>query len=74
MKKSIAALGIERQAGQPAKVYLIAWKARCPETGWMVPMSPSWVISKNGNVIAAAPDYANKCFDVQVANGASAAG
>ena len=75
VKKSIAALGIERDKhGNQAKVYLYCLETRCPETGWMVPMSPSWVISKNGNVIAKlVPDYANKCFDVQVANGASAA-
>src|SRR5262249_54887526 len=51
VKKAIEALGIERdKQGNQAKVYLYCLETRCPETGWMVPMSPSWVISKNGNV------------------------
>jgi hypothetical protein len=39
----------------------------------MVPLSPTWVISKNGNVVAQlVPHHAKKRFDVQIKNGATA--
>jgi putative DNA methylase len=51
--REITALGIEQDGkGNRAKAYLYCLEARCPETGWMVPMAPSWVISKNRNVVA----------------------
>ena len=43
----ITQLGIESDAnGNRAKAYLYCLETRCPKTGWMVPMAPSWVISK----------------------------
>lgn len=40
----------------------------------MVPMAPSWVISKTRGVIAKlCPDHANKQFDIQILTGVSAA-
>lgn len=67
-------LGIERDAqGNQAKAFLYCLETRCPETGWMVPLSPTWVISKNGNVVAQLiPDFAKKRFDIQVKSGATA--
>ena len=75
VKESVRKLGIELDAsGNQAKVYLYCLETRCPETGWLVPLSPSWVISKNGNVIAKlVPDTTEKRFDIRVVNGASAA-
>lgn len=75
VKESVRALGIERDsAGNQAKVYLYCLETRCPETGWLVPLLPSLVISKNGNVIAKlVPNAAEKRFDIRVVNGASAA-
>ncbi len=71
--KEITALGIEHdEHGNRAKAYLYCLETRCPETGWMVPMSPSWVISKTRNVVAKLiPDYANKRFDIEVMTGVS---
>ncbi|HCL3837446.1 anti-phage-associated DUF1156 domain-containing protein [Pseudomonas aeruginosa] len=68
------ALGIEKDAqGNQAKAFLYCLETRCPESGWLVPLSPTWVISKNGNVIAQlVPDHANKRFDIQVKDGATA--
>ena len=44
----ITRLGIEHdKRGNRAKAYLYCLETRCPKTGWMVPMAPSWVISKN---------------------------
>ena len=60
-------------AGNRAKAYLYCLETRCPESGWMVPMAPSWVISKNRNVIARlVPDYASKRFDIEILTGVSA--
>lgn len=73
--REITALGIEHDSqGNRAKAYLYCLKTRCPETGWMVPMAPSWVISKTRGVIAKlCPDHANKQFDIQILTGVSAA-
>ncbi|MGB4336477.1 MAG: anti-phage-associated DUF1156 domain-containing protein [Chromatiaceae bacterium] len=73
--REITALGIEHDSrGNRAKAYLYCLETRCPETGWMVPMAPSWVISKTRGVIAKlCPDHANKQFDIQILTGVSAA-
>jgi adenine-specific DNA methylase len=71
--EEITALGVERdEYGNRAKAYLYCLETRCPETGWMVPMSPSWVISKSRNVIAKLiPDHDNGRFDIEVVSGVS---
>ena len=59
--------------GNRAKAYLYCLEARCPETGWMVPLSPSWVISpKQGAIAKLVPNPAHKRFDIEVVTGASA--
>lgn len=75
VKASVLRLGIERDAsGNQAKVYLYCLTTKCPESGWVVPLLPSLVISKNGNVIAklVANETAQR-FDIQVVNGATSA-
>ncbi|OZB36165.1 MAG: DNA methylase [Halothiobacillus sp. 15-55-196] len=73
VNQRITELGIEHDAdGNRAKAYLWCLEARCPETGWMVPLSPSWVISKSRNVIARLkPDHRNKRFDIEIVSGVS---
>ena len=73
--KEIAELGVEHDAhGNRAKAYLWCLEARCPETGWMVPMSSSWVVSKSRSSIARLkPDYKNACFDIEVISSVSTA-
>ncbi|GEM_PF-62131 len=73
--KEITELGIEHdEHGNRAKAYLYCLETHCPETGWMVPMSPSWVISKTRNVVAKLiPDHNNKRFEIEVVSGVSAA-
>lgn len=75
VKESVRKLGIERDSsGNQAKVYLYCLETRCPESGWFVPLLPSLVISKNGNVIARlVPNEAERRLDIRVVNGASAA-
>lgn len=73
--KEITVLGIEHDAqGNRAKAYLYCLEARCPDTGWMVPLSPSWVISKPNCVIATlVPDHQSKRFKIEIKTGATAA-
>nr|WP_155998024.1 anti-phage-associated DUF1156 domain-containing protein [Thioalkalivibrio sp. ALMg13-2] len=70
----IAKLGIEHnEQGDRAKAYLYCLETKCPETGWMVPMAPSWVISTKRNVIAKLiPNHRTKRFDIEVVTDASA--
>ena len=69
----ITKLGIEHdKQGNRAKSYLYCLEARCPETGWMIPLSPSWVISKGRNIIARLKaDHRNKRFDIEIVSGVS---
>jgi putative DNA methylase len=70
----ITELGIEHDSkGNRAKAYLYCVETKCPKTGWMVPMAPSWVISKVSNVIAElSPDYERKRYDIKIRAGVSA--
>jgi putative DNA methylase len=72
----ITRLGIEHHKdGNRAKAYLYCLETRCPKTGWMVPMAPSWVISKTRNVVARlVPDQAAKRYAIEVHTGVSQAG
>ena len=57
----------EDSHGNKAKAYLYCLETRCPETGWLVPMSPSWVISKKRKVIAKlVPNYDKRNFDIEI--------
>lgn len=69
----ITKLGIEHDSrGNRAKIYLYCMETRCPETEWMVPLSPNWVISKQRNVIAKLiPDPINRRFDIEILSGVS---
>lgn len=70
----ITRLGIEHdEHGNRAKAYLYCLEVTCPETGWKVPLCPSWVVSKSRKVIARlVPDYSQKRFDIELKNDASA--
>ena len=72
--QEITALGVEHdEHGNRAKVYLYCLETRCPESGWMVPMLPSLVISKQRNVVAnLVPNKKDRRFDIQIRSGVSA--
>ena len=58
--------------GNRAKVYLYCQEAICPETGWSIPLSPSWVISSTKKVFAKLiPNQIEKKFDIEIVSGAS---
>lgn len=71
--QSIIDMGIEHDAkGNRAKLYLYCIETKCPRTGWMVPVSPTWMISKKRNTIARLiPDHKNKRYDIEILNGVS---
>ena len=69
----ITQLGVEHdEEGNRAKAYLYCLETRCPETGWMVPILPTQIISPKRKVIAKlTPDHKNKRFHIEVVSGAS---
>jgi putative DNA methylase len=71
VEREIKAQGIEHDAeGNRIKALLHCLETRCPETGWMVPMSTTWVVSKIRSTIARLePDHANKRFHIRIVSG-----
>jgi putative DNA methylase len=50
--RRLTELKVEHDAdGNRAKAFLYCLETRCPTTGWMVPMSTTWVIHKWKNVV-----------------------
>ena len=66
-------LGVEHdEHGNRAKAFLYCLETTCPETGWSIPLAPSWIISKNRNVIAKlTPNHSEKTFEIDVLEGVS---
>jgi putative DNA methylase len=71
VQAEIDRLGIETDGqGWRAKVFLYCVEARCPQTGWMVPLLPTRVVSKGYKVIAElVPDPARKRYDIAIRSG-----
>ena len=67
--------GIEQNSlGWRADAYLYCVEVTDPESGWKVPLAPSWVIGKKTNTIARlVPDEAHRRYDIQIINGVSEA-
>jgi adenine-specific DNA methylase len=64
--RELTRLQIEHDSeGNRAKAYLYCLEARCPETGWMIPLSASWVVSLNRRCVAQlVPDRERRRFDI----------
>ncbi len=75
VQSEIDRLGVETDGhGWQAKVLLYGVEARCPQTGWLVPLLPSLVISTSRRVIAElVPDQVNLRYDIQIHTGVSEA-
>lgn len=73
VEQKISELGIEHDSeGNRAKAFLYCLEARCPETGWMIPLSSTWVISPRQNTVAKlVPDRDTKSFHINVVSGVS---
>lgn len=53
--------------GNRAKAYFYCLEVRCPRTGWLVPLAPTWVISSKGKVIAKlVPDNGQKRYEIVI--------
>lgn len=68
VEAEIERLGVETDGnGWRAKVFLYCVEARCPQTGWMVPMLPSRVVSHGYRAIAVlVPDPARMRYHIDV--------
>jgi len=73
VRDEIDRLGVETDGkGWRIKALLYCLEARCPQTGWMVPLIPSLVISRGKRVIAElVPDLQHKRYDITVRTGVS---
>ncbi|MGH8545561.1 MAG: DUF1156 domain-containing protein, partial [Gammaproteobacteria bacterium] len=73
VQAEIDGLSIETDGkGWRAKVFLYCVEARCPQTGWMVPLLPTLVISNGYRVVAELiPDPARKRYDIAIRSGVS---
>lgn len=60
----------EDEEGNRAKAYLYCLETKCPETGWLIPMSTTWVVSQSKGVIAKLkPNESERMFDIEVVTG-----
>lgn len=68
VQTEIDRLGVETDGnGWRAKVFLYCLEVRCPQTGWLVPLIPSLIISKGYRVIATlVPDIEHKCYEIEI--------
>ncbi len=66
-------LGIEADGnGWRAKVFLYCVEARCPQSGWLVPMLPSRVVSTSRCAIAElVADPVNRRYEIRIDRGVS---
>lgn len=71
----ISTLGIEHsESGLRAKAYLYCVETTCPNTGWSVPLAPSWIISNAKRCVARlVPNPAEKRFEIDIEDGVDAA-
>lgn len=69
----ITELGIEHDKdGNRAKAYLYCLETKCPETGWLVPLLPSRLISKQQKTVAILhPNEEKKSYDIEIVSDAS---
>jgi putative DNA methylase len=66
-------LGVETDGnGWHAKVFLYCVEARCPQTGWMVPLLPTLIVSKAYRVVAKlVPNPISKRYEIKIRTGVS---
>ncbi len=71
--RKIVSWGIEHnEQGWRADAYLFCTETNCPECGWKVPLSPSWIIGENTHTVAQLqPDLVNHQFKIVIKTGVS---
>jgi adenine-specific DNA methylase len=73
--RQICEWGIEHNSqGWRADAYLYCVEVIDPESGWRVPLAPSWVIGEKTHTIAKlVPDAVNKRYEIEIHEGVSSA-
>lgn len=73
VNRQVTEWGIEHNGlGWRADAYLYCVEVRDPESGWMVPLAPSWVIAEKNNVVAKLiPNEKNKRYEIEIHEGVS---
>ena len=68
VQKEIDKLGVEANGnGWRAKAFLYCNEVKCPETGWMVPLLPTLIISQDYKTIAKLiPVPSEKCYKIDI--------
>jgi putative DNA methylase len=68
VKKEIDNLGIENDGnGWRSKAYLYCVEVKCPQTGWMVPLLPSFIISIDDRAIAKlVPNPTSQRYNIEI--------
>ena len=71
VKSEIDSLAVERDGkGWQAKTFLYCVEVRCPQTGWMVPLLTTRVVSMGYRAIAVLiPDEVNKRYNIEIHSG-----
>jgi adenine-specific DNA methylase len=71
--EQITAWGVEHnEAGERTDAYLYCCEVTCPETGWRVPLAPSWVIGEKSPCVAQlVPDRKNKYYKLNIKSDAT---
>jgi adenine-specific DNA methylase len=73
--RQVCEWGIEHNSqGWRADAYLYCVEVIDPESGWRVPLAPSWVIGEKTHTIAKlVPDAVNKRYEIEIHEGVSSA-
>jgi adenine-specific DNA methylase len=61
----------ENEQGDRANSYLYCCETICPECGWKLPLSPSWIIGKGTKTVAILKDNGIDGFDFEIKSGVS---
>ena len=72
--RRLLSLGVEEDSrGNRSKAYLYCVEAKCPTTGWLIPLMPSLIISKIRRAVAKlVPNHKLKRLDIAVESNVSA--
>ncbi|OPZ88779.1 MAG: hypothetical protein BWY74_02995 [Firmicutes bacterium ADurb.Bin419] len=60
------------EQGDRANSYLYCNQTICPECGYKVPLSPSWIIGKGTMTVALLKDNGKDGFDIEIKSGVTA--
>jgi adenine-specific DNA methylase len=72
VERQVLEWGIEtNEKGHRANSYLYCAETDCPECGYKLPLSPSWIIGKGTMTIAVLKDNGKDGFDIEIQSGVS---